>query len=87
MEYEPVEEERKPEFPEAELSDEAAEEIFGLNQEDILGEGDADMKDLFEVTNEDIMGRDPLKLRSRKFKRTGKRYVPPPNTSLGGMRL
>jgi len=44
------------------------------------------MDDLVSVSNEDIMGAAPKpKVKSQQFRRTNRRYVPPP--SLGGMNL
>lgn len=82
---EPEDEEHKSAFPETELSAEAEEEIFGLDDEDIMG-GSSDFSDILGVDNErDILGRDPLKKRPRKLKRTNKRFASSPPTSIGSM--
>lgn len=74
----------KSDFPETQLTDEAAEEIFGLDDEDIMG-GSDDFSDILEVSNEDIMGGPRLR-KPQRVKRTPKRYVSPsPSPSLGGM--
>jgi len=81
------EEEEESETPEAELSAQDKEDLFGVRGIADLGEDD-DLSDLVEVTDEDIMGSNepegaapPVK----QFKRTQKRYVPP-DTGMGGMR-
>lgn len=83
-ESEELEEERKPMFPETELSPEAEEEIFGLSDSDILG-GSDDFSDILSVSDEDILGTDPLKKRPKKLKRTVKKYQSPPNPSMGSI--
>jgi len=62
-------------------------------EEDVM---DGDLSDLVEVTDEDIMGDElgqtplesPVSRRSlvRRFRRTSKRYIPPP-TSMGGLNV
>lgn len=73
------------EFPETGLTEDDEDEIFGLDDEDIVG-GSDDLDDILGVSSEDVMGVDPLaRKKRRKMKRTTKRYQPPPNPSLGGM--
>jgi hypothetical protein len=73
------------EIPEAGLSAEDEDEIFGVDDEDVLGEGPDDMSDVLDVSDEDVMGPGPSAPKRRKPRpaRSQRRYQPP--TSMGSM--
>lgn len=74
------------EVPQPEDNDMATDHLFELEEEDVYG-GDPDMSDLLEVTNEDVMGRQPERKVRYKLRPKGRRairYIPP--TSIQGMR-
>lgn len=71
------------EFPETRITEEDEDEIFGVDEEDILG-GDADFSDILSVSKEDILGRPPRPPKSKRMTRTLKHSpTPPPN--MGGV--
>jgi len=57
------------------------EDVTTVSEEDVFGEGGADMSDLFEVP--DIPSK-PAPKKHKLIRRTSKPYLPP--TTLGGMR-
>jgi len=84
------------EVPQPEDNDMATDHLFEVG-EDLTGFEDDDLSDLVDVSVEDIMGDNedypgappstelPQRAPVRRFKRTPRRYPPPP-TSLGGLR-
>ena len=73
------------EFPETGLTAEDEEEIFGVGDETDPADEPDDFSDVLEVTNEDIMGKESQPKQPKKLKRTVRRYVSPPPSSLGGI--
>lgn len=76
------------------LSEEDREQVFGMgNLLDASREGEDDMSDLLDVSEEDVMGEapappEPAKPRYRIVSK-GRRVIrrpPPPSSSLGGLR-
>lgn len=91
----PAREEAIVEEPKAEQEGDDMSDLFEVPEEtdndmevdDLVEPPDEEsMDDLVSVSNEDIMGEAPKpKVKSQQFRRTNRRYVPPP--SLGGMNL
>ena len=83
----PLETEKPSQFPELEITDEQADEAFGVSEEDILGDDDGNFSDvleisedenrtMFNVTQEDVNGR--RRPKKPKYRLT-RRDEPPPN--------
>lgn len=89
-EPEPEEEEPESEYPEAGLTAEDREALFGVDGVADIGEAD-DLSDLVEVTDEDIFGTDETepqpkpKPKKLYYRRTSQPYTPP-ETGMGGLR-
>lgn len=85
---EPEEEEEESETPEAELSEEDREALFGVGGLADISEPD-DLSDLVEVTDEDLFGpkeTEPQpKPRKLYYRRTSQPYTPP-GTGMGSLR-
>lgn len=77
--------EEESEVPEAELTDEDMDDLFGVDPQGYSRE-EGDLDDLLEVSDEDLFGvGEPKPTRPQRYKRTPQRYVPP-NDGMGGMR-
>lgn len=82
--------------PSREDPDMKIDDLVNVSEEDVYGEGGADMSDLTEVSDEDIMGEEnvptpppqpvPTRRIIRRVKRTSKPYQRIPPTSMGGLR-
>lgn len=69
------------EAPDIDAEMEDLDDLFSVEESDIMGDGDSDLSDLTEVNREDIMGRPPARRKSRPSKRP---Y--PPDSSMGEVR-
>lgn len=82
------------EVPHREDADIKSDDLVSLTEEDVFGEGGADMSDLTDVSKEDIMGEEyPLTPSSppprrviRRVIRTSKPYRSTPPTGMGELR-
>lgn len=74
------------EVPQENDNDMYIDDLFEVDDADIMGDDDPDMSDLTRVTQEDIMGPTPRKRRVIRNPRRPTRSPDPMSDSMGGMR-